>query len=143
VSPDADLLCRAELRVDSPAGSWTARLASPIFDEPSGLLWDTHGLLVVGYGFITYGFDARDGSLGWHHRSGSPLVAVLGSSRLEHVLVQAEIETFAIDGTGDVVWRLAHSDVVTAAELLSGRLVVTSFDGQVRAIDAASGRAIA
>ena len=137
------MLCRAELRVDTPAGSWTARLASPIFDEPSGLLWDTAGLLVVGYGFVTYGFEARAGALRWHHRSGSPIVAVLGSSRISHVLVQAEIETFAIDGAGEVVWRLAHSDVVTAADLVGGRLILTSFDGQVRALDPGSGRAVA
>jgi hypothetical protein len=69
-------------------------------------------------------------------------VAVLGSSRLDHVIVQAEIETFAIDADGVVAWRLAHSDVVTAAELLAGRLVLTSYSGEVRALDAATGRAI-
>ena len=29
-------LCRAELRIDGPAGPWTVRLASPIYDEPAG-----------------------------------------------------------------------------------------------------------
>ena len=68
------------------------------------------------------------------------LLAVLGSSRLAHVLVQAEIETFAIEADGAVAWRVAHSDVVTDAELVGGRLVLTSFAGQVIALDPASGR---
>lgn len=140
--PDPDRLCRAELRVEHPAGVWTVRLSSPIYDEPRGTLWDSTGLLVIGYGLLTYAIAAREGALRWHHRSGSPLVAVLGSSRLDHVIVQAEIETFAIDAGGVVAWRLAHSDVVTAAELLAGRLVLTSYSGEVRALDAATGRAI-
>ena len=54
-------MCRAELRVESPAGPWTVRLASPVFDDPAALLWDSEGLLVAKYGFITYGFEARIG----------------------------------------------------------------------------------
>ena len=91
---------------------------------------------------MTYGFVARGGDLRWQHRSGSPLVAVLTSSRLDHVLVQAEIETFAIVPDGTVAWRLAHSDVVTGAELVAGRLVLTSFAGEVRALDPGTGRTI-
>ena len=68
--------------------------------------------------------------------------ATLGSSRLAHALVQAEIETFAIEPSGEVAWRVAHSDVVTGVELVGGRLVLTSFDGQVRAIDPRTGRGI-
>jgi len=132
-------LCRAELRVESPAGAWAVRLASPIFDEPAGVAWDAAGLLAVAYGFATYAFDARTGELRWHHRSGSPLVAILGSPRLEHLLVQAEVETFAIDARGEVLWRVAHSDVVAAAELVGGRLVLTSYGGELRAIDATTG----
>ncbi|MEJ7749617.1 MAG: hypothetical protein WKF56_09960, partial [Candidatus Limnocylindrales bacterium] len=113
VSPNPDVLCRAELRLDGPRGAWTARFASTIFDEPRGLYWDSHGLLVVTYGFHTFGLDAADGGLRWEHRSGSPIVAVLGSPRLRHVLVQSEIETFALEPDGTVAWRLAHSDVVT------------------------------
>ena len=139
ISPAFERLCRAELRVESPGGTWAARLASPIFDAPGGTAWDVAGLLVVTYGFATYGLDARTGQLRWLHRSGSPLVAVLGSPRLEHVLVQAEIETFALEPNGDVRWRVAHSDVVAAAELVGGRLVLTSYDGLVRALDPATG----
>jgi hypothetical protein len=142
VSKEPDGLCRAEIRIDHPGGSWTVRLASPIFDEPSTLLWDTAGLFVIGYGFVTYGFVARSGVLRWSHKSGTPLIAVLGSSRLEHVIVQAEIETFAIDAEGDVAWRLAHSDVVISAELVAGRLVLTSFAGEVRALDPGTGRTL-
>jgi len=132
--------CRAEVRVDTPAGPWTVRLASLISDSPAGLLWDTEGLLLVKYGFHVYAFEARTGELRWAHRSASPVVVVLGSSRLPHVLVQAEIETFALRPDGEVEWRVAHSDVVTEAELVGGRLVLTSFDAQVRSLDPMTGR---
>jgi len=140
VSPEPDVLCRAELRIEGPRGAWTARLASTIFDEPAALAWDAAKLLVVKYGFHTYGLDIASGELRWEHRSASPVLAVIGSSRLAHVLVQSEIETFAIEPDGTVAWRVAHSDVVTGAELVGGRLVLTSFGGQVSALDPASGR---
>jgi outer membrane protein assembly factor BamB len=133
-------LCRAELRIDGPAGPWTVRLASLIYDEPAAVAWDDHGLLVVKYGFLTYAFAGRSGELRWSHKSASPLLAVLASPRLAHVLVQSEIETFALEPDGIVAWRVAHSDVVTGAELVGGRLVLTSFDGQVSALDPATGR---
>ena len=138
--PDPDAICRAELRVESPGGAWTARLASPIFDTPAGLLWDTTGLLVVAYGFLTYGFDARSGELRWSHRSATPLVGAFGAPRLDHVVVQGELETFAIDPAGEVVWRVAHSDVVAEAELIGGRLVLRSYGGAISALDPATGR---
>jgi outer membrane protein assembly factor BamB len=140
-APTFERLCRAELRVESPAGAWSARLATQVYDDPAALLWDVPGLLVVKYGFLTYAFQARTGELRWTHRSGSPLVAVLGSSRLPHVVVQAEVETFAIDLDGEVAWRVAHSDVVTDAELVGGRLVLTSYAGQLTALDPRTGRA--
>jgi outer membrane protein assembly factor BamB len=138
--PDPDRRCRAEIRVDTPSGPWAVRLASLISDEPAGVLWDTEGLLVVKYGFHAYALEARTGVLRWSHRSGSPITAVLASSRLPHILVQAEVETFAIRPDGDVAWRVAHSDVVTDVELMGGRLVLTSFDGQTRAIDPRTGQ---
>lgn len=140
VSAEPDQLCRAELRIDGPGGAWTARLASAIHDEPAGLLWDDHGLFVVKYGFHTYAFEARSGALRWSHRSATPLLAVLASPRLPHVIAQAEIETFALEADGAVAWRIAHSDVVTGVELVGGRLVLTSFGGQVSAVDPATGR---
>jgi len=140
-APEPDSVCRAELRVEGPAGTWTARLASAIYDEPQGVLWDVPGLLVVRYGFRTYAFDVRRGALRWSHRSGSPLVAVLASSLLAHVIVQAEVETFALDASGEVVWRLAHGDVVVAAELLGGQLILASYGGERLALDPATGRA--
>ena len=125
-----------------PGRPWTVRLASTIYDEPAGAAsGTTTGLLVVKYGFLTYGFDGRTGELRWSHRSATPLLAVFGSPRLAHVLVQAEIETFAIEPDGTVAWRVAHSDVVTEAELVGGRLVLTSFGGAVTALDPATGRA--
>jgi hypothetical protein len=143
VSPSFERLCRAELRVEGPGGTWAARLASPIFDAPAGLAWDAAGLLVVAYGFLTYGLEARTGELRWLHRSGSPIVAVLGSSRLDHVIVQAEIETFAVEADGVVRWRVAHSDVVAAAELIGGRLALASYGGLTNVLDPETGRGLA
>lgn len=140
VSDDPDALCRAELRLEGPRGSWTARFASTIHDEPRALYWDTEGLLVVAYGFHTFGLDAVTGDPRWEHRSATPIIALFGSPRLRHVLVQAEIETFALEPDGTVAWRVAHSDVVTAAELIGGRLVLTGFDGQLNTLDPATGR---
>ena len=138
---DPEQYCRAELRIEGPGGTWAVRLASPIYDEPRAILWDTPGLLVATYGFISYGFERHDGMLRWHHRSATPIIALIGSSRLGHVIVQAEIETFAIEADGTVGWRVAHSDVVTGAELLGGNVVLTSFGGQLTALDPATGRA--
>ena len=140
VTVDPDALCRAELRLEGPRGAWTVRFASLIHDDPRALHWDSAGLLVVGYGFHTYGLETATGALRWDHRSATPIVALLGSSRLAHIVVQAEIETFAIEPDGVVAWRIAHSDVVIAAELLGGRLVLTSFGGQLTALDPATGR---
>ena len=120
--------------------AWTARFASTIHDEPRGQYWDTEGLLVVAYGFHTFGLDAATGSLRWEHRSATPIVALMGSTRLGHVLVQSEIETFALEADGTVAWRVAHSDVVAGAELVGGRLVLTGFDGQLNALDPVTGR---
>ena len=140
VSASYEELCRAELRVDGPGGAWTVRFASTISDEPAALLWDDPALLVVKYGFHTYGIESRTGALRWSHRSASPVLVVLGSPRLAHVIVQSEIETFAIEADGTVGWRIAHSDVVTDAVLIGGRLVLTSFGGQTTALDPATGR---
>ena len=140
VATDPDVLCRAELRVETPAGAWTARLASALFDQPAGVLWDTEALLVVAYGFMTYAFEARTGVLRWSHRSGTPVLGVFASSRIGHVIVQSELETFAIEADGEVAWRVAHSDVVVGAELVGGRLVLTSFTGQQAALDPGTGR---
>ena len=143
VSDDPDALCRAELRLEGPRGAWTARFASTIHDEPRGLYRDTAGMLVVTYGFHTFGLDAETGEARWDHRSATPIVALLGSPRLAHVVVQAEIETFALEPDGTVAWRVAHTDVVTAAELIGGRLVLTGFDGQLNALDPTTGRSSA
>jgi hypothetical protein len=139
VTAEPDRLCRAEVRIEGPVTSWTARFASPIYDEPSGLLWDDAALFLVRYGFVAYALDPRSGQLRWSHRSGSPLLALLASTRLPHLLVQSEVETIALDAAGDAVWRLAHSDVVTGAELLGGRLVLSSYAGQRMAVDALTG----
>jgi hypothetical protein len=140
IAAEPDELCRAELRVDTPAGAWTARFASRVFDDPAAVFLDTAGLLVVGYGFHTYGLDARSGERRWIHRSATPLVGLFASSRLAHVVVQAEIETFAIEPDGTVAWRVAHSDVVSAADLVGGRLVLTSYGGELTALDPSTGR---
>jgi len=140
VSADPDALCRAELRLDGPRGAWTARFASTIYDEPRAVYWDSEGLLVVAYGFHTIGLEATTGEVRWEHRSATPIIALLGSPRFPHMLVQAEIETFAIEADGAVGWRVAHTDVVTDAELVGGRLVLTGFDGQLNTLDPSTGR---
>jgi hypothetical protein len=140
VSDDPDALCRAELRLEGPRGAWTARFASTIYDDPRAVYWDTEGLLVVAYGFHTFGLEVASGEMRWEHRSATPIIALFGSPRLRHVIVQAEIETFALEPDGSVAWRVAHTDVVTAASLMGGRLVLTGFDGQVNALDPATGR---
>lgn len=140
VAPDPDALCRAELRVDGPGGGWTVRLASRINDEPAAQLWDTAGQLVVKYGFHAYGLDARSGALRWIHRSATPLLAAFASSRLRHVVLQAELETFAVEADGTVAWRIAHSDVVTEAAMVGGRLVLTAYGGGANSLDPATGR---
>jgi len=140
VSADPDALCRAELRIEGPRGAWTARFASLISDDPRGLHWDSAGLLVVAYGFHTYGLETATGQPRWDHRSATPIVALLGSPRLAHLVVQSEVETFAIEPDGTVAWRVAHSEVVVAADLLGGRLVLTGFAGQVTALDPSTGR---
>lgn len=137
---DPDPLCRAELRLEGPRGAWSARFASLIHDEPRALHWDSAGIIVISYGFHTYGLDVASGEARWDHRSATPLLALFGSPRLAHVIVQSELETFAIEPDGTVAWRVAHSDVVSAADLLGGRLVMTSFGGQVSALDPATGR---
>jgi hypothetical protein len=140
VSLHPDELCRAELRLEGPRGAWTARFASTIHDEPRAIYWDTAGLLVVAYGFHTFGLGAGSGSRAWEHRSATPIIGLFGSPRLDHVIVQAELETFAIETDGQVAWRIAHTDVVTAAELVGGSLVLTGYDGQLNAIDPVTGR---
>lgn len=133
-------MCRAELRVEGPQGTWTARFASPVFDEPTGVVWDTQAQLVVKYGFRVYGLAGRTGELLWSHLSGTPIVTVLGSPRLDHVIVQSEVETVALDPAGDVRWRVAHSDVIAGAELTGGMLTLQTYGGAVVAFDPASGR---
>ena len=57
----------------------------------------------------------------------------------EHVIVQSEIETFAIDAGGAVVWRAAHADVVAEADLVGSRLVLVTWGGPLLALDPATG----
>jgi hypothetical protein len=138
--PNLQRMCRAEMRVEGPLGIWTARFASPVFDEPAGLLWDSEALLVVKYGFLAYALASRSGSLGWAHASGTPTVAVLGSTRLPHVLLQSEVETVALDPAGVVRWRVAHGDVVASAALHANALALTSYGGALSLLDPLSGR---
>ena len=139
---DPNRLCRMELRVEHPGGAWAVRLASVIYDEPRAIHWDEGALFVVGYGFTVYAFASRSGELSWIHQTGTPVVALMASPRLEHIIVQSEVETWAIRADGEVRWRLAHTDVVGAAELLGGQLILTSISGATQSIDPATGRAL-
>ena len=132
--------CRAELRVEGPAGGWTARFASPFFDEPSGVLWDTHGLLLVKYGFVLYALNGRSGELAWSFVSGTPTLAILASTRLDHVVLQTELETIALASDSEVIWRAAHNDVITDAQLIAGRLDLTTYSGAHLYLDAKTGQ---
>lgn len=139
--PNPDRQCRAELRIEGPTSRWTARFASPIFDAPDAVLVDTAGLLVVRYGFLVYGLDARTGELRWSHKSATPTVAILASARLDHVVLQTELETIALRPDGEIAWRAAHSDVITDAQLVAGKLDLTTFGGAHVYLDARTGEA--
>ena len=132
-APSCDSRARAAPgRPASPRSSTTSRGRST--GTPTGLL-------VVAYGFHTYGLEVDSGEAPLGPPVGDAARSpCFGSPRLAHVIVQSELETFAIEPDGTVAWRVAHSDVVTAADLLGGRLVLTSFDGQVSALDPATGR---
>lgn len=134
-----DRLCRAELHVEGPLGAWTARFASLVYDDPQGMLWDSSGLLLVKYGFRLYALGSRTGELAWSHRSPTPLVAVLCSPALPHCLVQSELETFALDPRGSLLWRASHNEVVTAAQLVGGKLVLASYGGTHLVLDPQTG----
>ncbi|MEP7158045.1 MAG: hypothetical protein ABI797_01335 [Chloroflexota bacterium] len=138
---DPNRLCRLELRAESPSGTWTARFASPIYDEPHGAFWDTPGLLLIKYGFVLYAIEPRGGGLAWTHLSGTPVLTVLSSTRLDHVLLQSEIETIALRADGSVAWRAAHDDVIVGAALIAGRLDLTTYAGAHVYLDAATGAA--
>ena len=126
---DFEALCRAELRIDGPGGAWTARFASTIYDEPAGARLGRPRAV------------RRQVRLPhvWLRRPDrrAPLVAPFGDApaggfRLASAgafVVQSEIETFALEPDGTVAWRIAHCDVVTDAELVGGRLVLTSYGG--------------
>jgi hypothetical protein len=140
--PGTERMCRAEIRVEGPLGTWTSRFASPVFDEPAGLLWDSEALLMVRYGFRVYALGSRTGELRWSYLAGTPTIAVLGSTRIPHVLVQSEVETVALDAVGDVRWRVAHGEVIASAELLASQLALTSYGGDVALLDPLSGRTV-
>lgn len=133
--------CHAELHVEGPAGAWTARISSVIYDDPEGALWDEHQLLLVKYGFSLYAFAARTGDVAWRYSSSTPLIALLTSARLDHVLLQAELETIALREDGSVAWHVTHADVIADARLMGGRLDLTSYTGAHLLIDARTGTA--
>ena len=95
------------------------------------------------YGFLTYGLRRADRRASLVAPLGVAAARGLRIAAAAHVLVQSEIETFALEPDGTVGWRVAHSDVVTAAALVGGRLVLTSFAGAVSALDPVTGRAAA
>ncbi len=140
-TPAPDGACRAELRIEGPVARWTARFASVVYDEPEAVLVDTAGLLIVRYGFLAYALEARTGELAWSHVSGTPTIAILASSRLDHVILQTELETIALRPEGSVAWRAAHSEVIVEARLVADRLDLSTYTGQHLYLDAQSGQA--
>lgn len=134
--------CYAEVHVEGPTGAWTARISSVIYDDPEGALWDEHQLLLVKYGFTLHAFAARTGDAAWRYLASTPLIALLTSARLDHVLVQAEVETIALRADGSVAWHVTHEDVIAQARLVGGHLDLTSYSGAHLLIDARTGAAV-
>ena len=99
VAADPDALCRAELRVEGPRGAWTARFASTIHDEPRGAATGTPpGCSSWRTASTRTASSARPASRAGTHRSATPILALLGVAAAARTsLVQAEIETFAIE----------------------------------------------
>ena len=112
-----------------------------MFDAPDAVLVDTAGLLIIRYGFHAYALEARTGQLAWNYASSTPTVAILASARLDHVILQTELETIALRTDGSVAWRAAHSDVVTDAQLTAGRIDLTTYSGAHVYLDARTGEA--
>jgi hypothetical protein len=52
------------------------------------------------------------------------------------------VETVALDAAGGTLWRVAHGDVIAAAELLGGNLALTGYGGAVAVLDARTGRSL-
>lgn len=127
------------MRVEGPGGTWTARFASRISDEPQAVLWDTAGLMLVTFGFHLYGLEARSGALRWTFASPVPLITALVSSRWPHAIAQSELETTALEADGSVVWRVRLQDVAVEAALVGGRLVLTGLGGSLLTLDPLSG----
>jgi len=88
-----------------------------------------------------YDLDARTGELRWSYNSGTPTVAILASARLDHAIIQTELETIALRPDGTVAWRAAHSDVISEAQLVAGKLDLTTFGGAHVYLDAKTGEA--
>ena len=141
VAAEPDRLCRAELRIEGPLGTWSARFASLVYDEPAGALWDTPGLLLVKYGFHVYALGSRSGELVWSRACSTPVIAVITSPRLDHALLQTELETLAVRTDGEVAWRAGHADVIVAARLVAGSLLLDTYGGQQVVLDSRSGLA--
>ena len=97
-------------------------------------------MLLVKYGFVLYAFNGRSGDLAWSYVSGTPTLAILASTRLDHVVLQTELETIALASNGEVIWRAAHNDVITDAQLIAGRLDLTSYGGSHLYLDAKTGQ---
>ena len=114
------------------SGAWSVRLASTINDEPAAQLWDTAGQLVL-VRLPHVRAPGADGRAAVEPPFGDAVLAIFARHRGCGVVVQAELETFAIEADGTVAWRIAHSDVVTEAAMVGGRLVLTGYGGGVNA----------
>ena len=108
------------------------------------ILLSIAALLIQG---LHLGIEFKGGSSYTVNKSGITVeearTAVEGAGITGEIIVQSEVETWAIRADGEVKWRLAHTDVVGAAELLGGQLILTSIAGATQSIDPATGRALA
>ena len=140
--PTRTPLCRAELRLEGPRGAWTVRFASLIHDDPRGAaLGHARACWSSRYGFHTYALETRDrrrcaGTTARRRRS-SPCSARRGSPTSSS---SPRSRRSRSSRTGRSPGGSPTPTSSTAAELVGGRLVLTSFDGQVTALDPATGR---
>ena len=109
VSADPDRLCRAELRVEGPLGALdgAVRVGHQRRTRPA-CCGTPRGCCSCATASGSTPSRAAPATCAGAATAARPWSRSLGSSRLDHVIVQSEIETVALDGAGSVVWRLAH-----------------------------------
>ena len=98
-----------------------------------------HSLAIVEGGTVMAWGRNSSGQLGNGTTTGSALpVAVGGLSEVTAIAAGTD-HSLALRADGTVAWRAAHSDVVTEAQLVAGRLDLTTYSGVHLYLDARTG----